>query len=87
MKRIVKWYHGAMHWVKWLSSKIFMILGGLLAVQVIYYQAIDNSMGVLISAAFMLLMFIIYFIMDTNIIVNKLQRRLLDEKYFQKERR
>lgn len=84
--KIIKWYHEAMHWLKWLASKLFMVLGGLLAAQVIFYQSIGNNTGVLVSAAFMLLMFLIYFAMDTNVIVNKIQRRLLNERNIQEKR-
>ena len=83
IKKIWKHYQKFAELMKWITSKIFMFLAFVTAVQVV---TVDRSQveAIIVGGVFMFLSIMLYFIMDTNIIVNRIAR---GDNYAENKRR
>jgi len=61
--------------LKWVMSKIFLILGGLTAIDIAANYTSMTEIYIMLAGIFMVMCVVISFVLDTNIIVNRLQRR------------
>jgi len=73
--KLIEYYHKAMAVVKWVLGKIFLVIAFVTAMSIATGYSTMTGVEILLSGIFMLLAVTVGFILDSNIILNRLQRR------------